>query len=81
MVSGNHWSCVHFNWETGDGLYTDSIGREVPLDFEDTFVNFFQVICKVYKNNTLLQKALKCGYFCLKKILIKETTWTSVGLL
>ena len=25
MVSGNHWSCVHINLETGDGL-ADSIG-------------------------------------------------------
>ena len=23
MVSGNHWSCVHINLETGDGLYED----------------------------------------------------------
>ena len=30
MVSGNHWSCVHINLETGDGIYADSIGREVP---------------------------------------------------
>ena len=36
MVSGNHWSCVHINLETGDGLYADSIGREVPRDFGDT---------------------------------------------
>ena len=49
MVSGNHWSCVHFNIETGDGLYADSIGREVPRYFEDTFSNVFQAICKVYK--------------------------------
>ena len=26
MVSGNHWSCVHFNLRTGDRLYADSIG-------------------------------------------------------
>ena len=49
MMSGNHWSCVHFNIETGDGLYADSIGREVPRYFEDTFSNVFQAICKVYK--------------------------------
>ena len=49
MVSANHYSCVHINLETGDGLYTDSIGREVPCNFEDTSSNFFQAICKVYK--------------------------------
>ena len=54
---GSHWSCVHINLETGDGLYTDSIGREVPPDFEDTFSNFFQAICKVYekKNYDFMQ--------------------------
>ena len=41
MVSGNHWSYVHFNLETGDGIYADSIGRQVPHDFEDTISNFF----------------------------------------
>ena len=44
MVSGNHWSCVHINLETGDGLYADSIGREVPRDFGDAFSNYFQAI-------------------------------------
>ena len=41
MVSGNHCSCVHINVQTGDGLYVDSIGREVPRDFGDTFSNYF----------------------------------------
>ena len=49
MVSGNHWSCVHINLETGDGLYIDWIEWEVPRDFEGTFSNFFQAICKVYE--------------------------------
>ena len=49
MVSENHWSCAHFNLETGDGLYADSIGREVPRDFQDTFSNFFQAICNYMK--------------------------------
>ena len=53
MVSGNHYSCVHINLETGDGLYADSIGQEVPRNFENTFSNFFQAICKVYKKRTL----------------------------
>ena len=33
MMIGNHWSCVRINLETGDGLYADSIGQEVPHDF------------------------------------------------
>ena len=49
MVSGNHWSCLHIILETGDGLYTDSIGREIPRNFENTFSNFFQVICNILK--------------------------------
>ena len=49
MVIGNHWSCVQIKLETGDVLYPDSIGREVPRDFEGTFSNFFQAICKVYE--------------------------------
>ena len=57
MVSENHWSCVHFNVEAGDGLYADSIGREVLRDFQDTFSNFFQAICKLYeKKMTLLNQ-------------------------
>ena len=62
MVSGNHWSCVHINLETGDGLYADSIGREVPRDFGDIFSNYVQAIWKVYKEKpssnpcTLLMK-------------------------
>ena len=79
MVSGNHWSCVHFNLETGDGLYTDSIGREIPRNFQDIFSNFFQAICKVYEKNydfikpvqgayeiQSTKSALKCAYFCVK---------------
>ena len=53
MVSGNHWSCVHFNLETRDGFYADSIGREVSRDFEDTFSNCFQAIWKVCKEKPL----------------------------
>ena len=53
MLSGNHWSCVHINLETGDGLYADSIGWEVPRHFGDTFSNYFQAIWKVYKEKTL----------------------------
>ena len=49
MVSGNRWSCVHINLEIGDGLYADSMGREAPRDFGDTFSNYFQIIWKVYK--------------------------------
>ena len=49
MVSGNHWPCVLIKLATGDGIYTDSIGREVPRDFENTFSKFFQAIHKVYE--------------------------------
>ena len=49
MVGGNYRSCVHINLETGDVLYADSIGQEVPCDFKDTFSNFFQAVCNVYK--------------------------------
>ena len=42
------------NLEAGDGLYADSIGREVPRDFEDTFSNFFQAIYKVYEKKKTL---------------------------
>ena len=59
MVSGNHWPCVHINLETGDGLYTDSIGREVPRDFEDTFSNFFQEIYKIYEKKLTLLNPCK----------------------
>ena len=38
-VSGNQWSCVQINLEAGDGLYAESIGREIPCDFGDTFNN------------------------------------------
>ena len=40
-VSGNHWSCVHINLETGDRLYADLLGRQVPRNFGDTFSNYF----------------------------------------
>ena len=53
-VSENRWSCAHFNLETGDGLYAGSIGREVPRDFQDTFSNFFQTICKLYEKKIRL---------------------------
>ena len=53
MVIRNNWSCVHINLETGDGLYADSIGREVPRDFGDTFSNYFQTIWKGYKEKLL----------------------------
>ena len=82
MVSGNHWSCVHINLEAGDGLYADSIGREVPRDFEDTISNFFQAICKAYERNYDFIKskqvtqeiqptksAHKCGYFYVKNFI------------
>ena len=55
MVSGNHCSCVHINLETGDELYADSIGREVPCNFGNTFSNFFQAICKVYKKKDFIK--------------------------
>ena len=55
MVSENHWSCTHFNLEIGDGLYADSIGREVPRNFQDTFSNFFQAICKLYEKNDFIK--------------------------
>ena len=59
MVIGNHWSCVDIKLETGDGFYADSIGREVPRDFEKSFSNFFKAICKVYKKNMTLLNPCK----------------------
>ena len=59
MVSGNQWSCVHIILETGDGLYADSIGWEVPHFFEDTFSNVSQPICKVYDKNMTLSNPCK----------------------
>ena len=59
MVSGNHRSCVHINLKTKDGLYTDSLGREVPRDFGDTFSNFFQAACKVYERNYDVNKSVQ----------------------
>ena len=53
MLRGNHWSCVRINLESGDGLYADSIGQEVPRDFGDTFSNYFQTIWKRYKEKPL----------------------------
>ena len=67
MVSGNHWSCVHFNIETGDGLYADSIGREVPRYFEETFSNVFQAICKKYKKKWLYQIHPSCSWNSINK--------------
>ena len=52
MVSGKHWSCVHIKLETGNGLYKNSIGQEVPRGFGDTF-SFFQAICKVYEKKPM----------------------------
>ena len=82
MVSGSHWPCVHVELETRDGLYTDSIGREIPRDFEDTFSNFFQAICKIYEKKhdfiksikvaheiQSTKSALKCAYFCVKNFI------------
>ena len=94
MVSGNHWSYVHINLETGDGLYADSIGREVPRDFEDTSSNVFQAICKVCERNYDFIKSMqvihetqstksvhKCAYFCVKNFINQKATLTSVVLL
>ena len=76
-----------YHLETGDGLCTDSIRREVLHDFGDTFSNSFQAICKVYeKTMTLLnpckllmkfnqQKArTNVHIFEQKTLLIIETT-------
>ena len=62
MVSGNHWPCVHIDLETRDGFYTDSIGREIPRDFEDTFSNFFQAICKIYEKKHDFIKSIKVAH-------------------
>ena len=62
MVNENHWPCVLTNLETGVGLYKDSIGREVPPDFEDTFSNFFQAICKAYKKNYDFIKSMQIAH-------------------
>ena len=59
MVSGNHWSCVHINLETGDGLYADSIGREVPRDFGDNLATIFKQYGKYTKKN-LYQIGARC---------------------
>ena len=81
MVSGNHCSCVHINLETGDELYADSIGREVPCNFGNTFSNFFQAICKVYKKKDFIKpmhlayeiqwtkSAHKCEYFYVVNVI------------
>ena len=68
MVSGNNWSCVHINLETGDGLCVDSIGQEVPRDFGDTFSNSFQPICKVYENIYDFIKSMQMCIFLYKKL-------------
>ena len=57
MVSGNHWSCVHIDIETGDGLYADSIGREVPRYFETHLATFFKEYAKCTKKMTLLNSS------------------------
>ena len=79
------------NLETGDGLYADSIRREVSRDFGYTFNNYFQAMWKVYKEKTLSNPcrclwnsmnkkgAKMCKFFCKKFCLF--TTWLSVGLL
>ena len=59
MVSQNHWPCVLTNLETGVGLYKDSIGREVPRDFEDTFSNFFKQYAKHTKKTMTLLNLCK----------------------
>ena len=91
MVSGNHWSCVHINIETGDGLYADSIGQEVPWYFEDTFSNTFQPICKVYKKNDFIKsiqvaheirstKSMhRCGYFRVKNFIYQRNSMIVCG--
>ena len=91
MVSENHWSCVHIDIETGDGLYADSIGREVPRYFEDTFSNVFQGICKVYKKNDFIKfiqvaheigstkSAHKCGYFRVKSFIYQRNSMIVSG--
>ena len=66
MVSVNHCSCVHINLETGDELYADSIGREVPCNFGNTFSNFFQAICKVCKKR-LYQTHASCLWNSVNK--------------
>ena len=92
MVSGNHWLCVHIDLETRDGLYTDSIGREIPRDFEDTFSNFFQAICKIYEKKhdfiksikvaheiQSTKSALKCAYFCVKNFINQRNDMNICG--
>ena len=60
VVSGNHWSCVHINLETGDGLNADSLGRQIPRNFGDTFSNYFQTIWNRYKEKLLSNS---CTFF------------------
>ena len=92
MVSGNHWPCVHINSETRDGFYTDSIGREIPRDFEVTFSNIFQAICKIYEKKDDFIKsikvaheiqstksALKCAYFCVKNFINQRNDMNVCG--
>ena len=80
--SGDHWSCVHINLETGDGIYADLTGREVPRDFEDTFSNFFSSNMQSIRKNYDFTKSVrvahetqstesahKCGYFCVKNFI------------
>ena len=92
MVSGNHWLGVHIDLETRDGLYTDSIGREIPRDFEDTFSNFFQAICKIYEKKhdfiksikvshqiQSTKSALKCAHFCVKNFINQRNDMNVCG--
>ena len=59
MVIGNHWSCVDIKLETGDGFYADSIGREVPRDFEKSFSKFLKEYAKYTKKNMTLLNPCK----------------------
>ena len=88
VVSGNHWSCVHIILETGDGLYADSIGREVPRYLEDTFSNVFQPIYE--KHMTLInpcrllmklnqQKHAQMWIFSCKKMHLSKNGMTVCG--
>ena len=92
-MSGNHWSCAHINLDTGDGLYADSMGREVPRTFEDKFCNFFQAIYKVYEKKYDFIKSMqvaheiqstksahKCGYFCVKNFIKQRNDISICGI-
>ena len=59
MVTGNHWSCVQIKLETGDVLYPDSIGREVPRDLKAHLATFFKQYAKSTKKNMALLNPCK----------------------